>query len=371
MNGSVQYLSKHKTSRTLMQTLLAVLVLAGFVAQPVSAQEMMPPTSVPVAPIDFDAVYVVNGGDGMTGSISVIDARYNKVRRTIVLENAMWPHHIYLSPDGTKFAVAVPGMDLSMGHDQEMPEGMMGAVIVLNARNGATLNSRMLPAMNHNATFTLNQREIWTTQMKMMEPGSVLVLDANTLETRAEIPVGMMPAEVTITPSGAQAYVANGDSNSVSVIDVRSRMVVAEIPVGESPVVPSHGMNGHTYVDNEHSMTVSAIDRRHQHVDFEYNLGFTPAYAKLGPDGNVWITDTDNGRVGIYSQFRDQRLALITVGAGAHAIEFSPDGERAYITNQFANSVSVIDVDARRVIATVPVGEKPNGVVFRRAPRWQ
>lgn len=121
-------------------------------------------------------------------------------------------------------------------------------------------------------------------------------------------------------------------------------------------------------IENQHSQTVSVIDRRHLHVDFEYNLGFTPGYARLGPDGHVWVTDGDNGRVAIYSQFRDRLLDLITVGAGAHAIEFSANGERAYITNQFANSVSVIDVDTRQVIATVPVGEKPNGLVFRRAP---
>lgn len=365
MKGNIQPLSKYKTLRTLAQTFLAISVLFGIAAYPASAQT--PPTSVPVDPIDFDAVYVVNGGDGMTGSISVIDAKHNRVKRTIVIQNAMWPHHIYKSPDGTKLAVAVPGMDLSMGHGGGM-HGVMGAVLVLNARTGATLNSRMLPAMNHNATFTLNQREIWTSQMRPMAPGSVLVLDANTLETKAEIPVGMMPAEVTITPNGARAYVANGGSNSVSVINVRSRTAVAEIPVGEVPVVPNHGTNGHTYVDNEHSQTVSVIDRRHLHVDFEYNLGFTPGYALLGPDGNVWVTDTDNGRVAIYSQFRDRLLDLITVGAGAHAIGFSDDGERAYITNQFANTVSVIDVHRRRVIATVPVGEKPNGLVFRRAP---
>lgn len=59
-----------------------------------------PPTSIPVAPITFDAVYVVNGGDGMDSSISVINAETNTLARTIVLSGAMWAHHIYRSPHG-------------------------------------------------------------------------------------------------------------------------------------------------------------------------------------------------------------------------------------------------------------------------------
>jgi len=35
------------------------------------------------------------------------------------------------------------------------------------------------------------------------------------------------------------------------------------------------------------------------------------------------------------------------------------------ITNQLANTVSAIDVRSRRVKATIAVGEKPNGLVFR------
>jgi YVTN family beta-propeller protein len=40
---------------------------------------------------------------------------------------------------------------------------------------------------------------------------------------------------MALTPDGAKLYVANGRSNSVSVIDTRTLARVADIPVGDSP----------------------------------------------------------------------------------------------------------------------------------------
>lgn len=201
--------------------------------------------------------------------------------------------------------------------------------------------------------------------MMMDMPGMVLVLDANSLATLKEIEVGDMPAEVTFSPEGTQAHVANGISGTVSIINPSTKRIIKTIEVGEDPVIPSQGSNGHTYVDNEDSKTVSVIDRNHLHVDFTYNLGLTPGMAKLGPDGHLWVTDADHGKVILFDPDRDDRQHEIRVGDGAHAIAFSDSGRTACITNQHANTVSVIDVEERRVKRTILVGNKPNGLVFR------
>ncbi|MQA84538.1 MAG: hypothetical protein GEV03_07930 [Streptosporangiales bacterium] len=335
--------------------------LSVLTARPASAAD---PSSIPIDPVTFDAVYVVNGGDGETSSISVIDAERDTLAGTIELTDAAWPHHIYLSADGRRLAVAVPGIDLSMGHG-EMPEPGMGAVMVLDARTGATVRSRTTPTRNHNAAFSLNGREIWTGQMMMDMPGTVLVLDPNTLETRREITAGVMPHEVTFAPEG-NAYVANAMSNDVTVINSFTKRVVNTIPVGDLPVGAWQGDNGYAYVDNEHSMTVSAINRRAQRVAHTYDLGFTPGIALLGPDGHLWVTDADNGQVVLFSARRDVRLKEIPAGDGAHAIAFSGNGKTAYVTNQAANTVSVIDVRTHTVKKTIRVGGKPNGLLWRR-----
>jgi YVTN family beta-propeller protein len=71
------------------------------------------------------------------------------------------------------------------------------------------------------------------------------------MSTVAEIPVGHWPTGLAVTPSGAKAYVANYNDNSVSVIDTHTRQVTATIPVGIRPAAMGHFIQpyGNTWPD--------------------------------------------------------------------------------------------------------------------------
>ena len=354
------------------------------------------PGSVPIPAVTTDAVYVVNGEDS---SISVVDPAAGTLLGTIALQNVSFPHHIYMSADRAKLAVAVPGHDLSGGHSAAAgaPAGehgakpggahgsstavklaathggehgggataMRGAVLVLDARTGATIKSRRLDAPNHNAIFSPDGREIWTAQL--LDAGTVLVLDAETLETKQTIPVGRVPAEVTFTPDGKYAFVANGTSDSVSVIDAASKTVVKTIPTEREPVGAWPGADGMMYVDCEVGKTIKAIDPKTLEVVRTYALGFTPGYAAVPASRTeeLWLTDTDSGKIVFNKTAADAKTSEIATAAGAHALAFSADSKTAYVTNQLSASVSIIDTATRTLKSTVPVGKKPNGIVFR------
>src|SRR5476651_1623611 len=64
---------------------------------------------------------------------------------------------------------------------------------------------------------------------------NVSVIDTSSNTVVATVTVGMSPSGVAITPNGAFAYVANFNSNNVSVIDTSSNTVVATITVGMGP----------------------------------------------------------------------------------------------------------------------------------------
>jgi YVTN family beta-propeller protein len=361
------------TLRILNSLALSGALLCGCSA---SHEEPQLPSSEPIEPVTGDAVFVVIGGSA--GSIAVIDPATNELAGRIQLEHAEYPHHVYLSEDNTQLLLAIPGVDLSGGHGGEDDGGHGGgghgggtpvahSVLVLDSRDGTTQVARRLAEMNHNAIFSPDGQEVWTSQMS--SPGSVLVLDASTLETKTTIPVGDAPAEVTFSPDGSHAFVANTGSDSVSVIDVGSKTVVETIQVGDTPVGAWPGRDGVMYVDNEAGKSLTAIDATTLDVVRTYELGFTPAMAAVPParEEQLWVTDTDGGRVVIYSVADGTVLDEIATGAGAHAIAFSDDGQTAYVTNQLEAAVSVIDVADPSVVTTIPVGAKPNGIVFRPA----
>jgi YVTN family beta-propeller protein len=319
------------------------------------------PTSTPITAITYDAVFVLNGAES---TISVINTTTQAITGTIGLGGVDYIHHGYLSPDRSTLVVSAPGYDLSMGHGNDgMQHGVHGTVMVMDANTGAMLASCRLPAPNHNVTPSPDGMELWTSQMTM--PGSVLVLDAGSLDILAEIPVGDMPAEVTFSTDGRRAFVANTGSNTVTVIDEASHAVLETLPVDGEPVGAWPGANGMMYVDCEHSMTIIAMDALTMARHHAYDLGFTPGMAALAPNGELWVTDADHGQVVFFNADSDDRLGETPTGAGAHAIAFDGTG-KAYISNQGAGTVSVVEVSSHTVLQSLAVGTTPNGIVYRR-----
>ncbi|MDX2089689.1 MAG: YncE family protein [Kofleriaceae bacterium] len=319
------------------------------------------PSSTAIAPVTEDAVFVVNGDDA---SLSVISVATDEVVGTIKLGNVEYPHHVYLSSDGETMLVAVPGADLSGGHSGGHGghgDGG-GAVVVLDASTGALKAARRLDAPNHNAIYA-QDGSIWTTQIA--SPGEVLILDPATLSTTSMLVAGNDPAEVTFSSAGTRAFVANTASDSVSVFDAASGALIDTIAVGVGPVGAWPAADGNMYVDNETGKSLTVIDAATLVVEQTIALGFTPAVAAIAPNGELWVTDTDNGKLVFLRASDGMKLGELATGAGAHAIAFSGDGAKAYVTNQLANSVAVVDIASKIVSETVTVGAKPNGIVFR------
>lgn len=318
--------------------------------------------------IDYPAAYVVNGE---SSTISVIKLSTNIVTDSIELMNSggsmiMWPHHIYHHQIGGShhMAIGVPGMDLSGGHTGGMP-GMKGRVIIMDAVTGMLTKNFEVPVMNHNAVFSKDGSEIWTSQMEMA--GKVLVYDAATYALKSTIAVGDEPAEVTFSSDGTKAYVCNGMSNTVSVINPSTKAVIATINVGMNPVGAWPSSIGKMFVDNEDGQTISVIEVATNANIATINLGFKPGYAAYNATASeLWVTDATNGKVAYYMDMGANtwmKHGEFATGADAHAIAFN--GSYGYVTNQGANTVSVINVTTHAKIKDIPVGKKPNGIVFK------
>lgn len=313
--------------------------------------------------ITYNAAYIVNGS---SNSISVINLSNNTVARTINLTGVSYPHHIALSPDKTKIIVGVPGMDLSNGHSNIMA-GMTGMFVVLDAVTGNTLKTISLPMMNHNAIFSPNGTEIWTSQMDSM--GKVLVYDATTYTLKKTIDVGMMPLEVTFSKDATMAFVCNSMDSTVSAIDVNTKAIMSNIQVNSEPIGAWQGADNKMYVDCEVAQKVNVVDVNSMSVYETVTLGFMPGMAQLqNTVKELWVTDPMAGKVHWWTWDSGMNMWMhageVATGAGAHAIAFN--GNTAYITNQTAGTVSVLNVTTHTVTTTITVGSKPNGLVLKQ-----
>jgi YVTN family beta-propeller protein len=330
------------------------------------------PSTEPIPALAGDRVFVVNGGDA---SIAVLDPASDQVVGRIQIVGAAFPHHAYASPDRRRIAVSLPGVDLSEGHHHagagdhaghDPAADVQGSILVLDSSTGETLVSTWLPEMNHNAAFSPDGTEIWTTQMG--EVGSALALDDATLEPIDEQSTGSGPSEVTFSADGRRAFVANTHASTVVALDIATLERVGTVLVGEAPVGAWPGDDNVMYVDCETTQDVYAVDASSLEVLFRVPLGFTPGMAMRAPGGQLWVTDSDGGRIVFYSPDGGGEVGSVATGAGAHAMAFSADGTRAWVTNQQADTVTVIDVASESAVAEIPVGSKPNGILYLEAP---
>ena len=317
-----------------------------------------------------DQVYVANEG---ADTVSVLDAASLKTLASVRV--GKMPHNVQVSPDG-KLVWVINNGEPGQSADASAHKGM---------------------AQSDHAV--------------MGTGGAVWAIDSATNEVVAKVPVGMHPAHVVVSPDGRLAYVTNGGDNTVTVIDTAARSHVATIPVGQFP----HGLRfspdgKEVYVANLKGGTVSVIDTASQKEVAQVlagkgpaQTGFTPdgrlAFASLSGENSIAVIDPATRKVirkvavgtvpiQLYAT-PDSRTLLVAnqgtrkkpgrtvsmidlgsfkvaktvvTGAGAHGVAVDREGRYAYVTNMYANSVSLLDVKNHQVVKTVPVSKTPNGI---------
>jgi YVTN family beta-propeller protein len=83
-------------------------------------------------------------------------------------------------------------------------------------------------------------------------------------------------------------------------------------------------------------------------------------FAAFTPDGTkAYVTNQNSHAISVIDGVTDKIIQTISVGFKPSFIAIMPDGTKAYVTNQGSGSVSVIDVLSDKVITSIEVGKKP------------
>ena len=125
------------------------------------------------------------------------------------------------------------------------------------------------------------------------------------------------------------------------------------------PDVPP-GYREFAYVSNGKSNTVSVLDLVYVRQDRTLQVGNQPTGVTANPKRNeVYVVNTESGTVSVIDTNSNSIVATIPVHKLPYFIDVDPTGHRAYVANSGSNSVSVIDLDARREVAVAGTGEQP------------
>jgi YVTN family beta-propeller protein len=138
---------------------------------------------------------------------------------------------------------------------------------------------------------------------------------------------------------------------------------IALLPLGcrhsGFPEVPA-GYREYAYVTNGKSNTVSVLDLVNLRADRTLRVGDNPTGIAANPRRNeIYVVNTKSGTVSVIDASSNSVVATIPVHRQPYFISVDAAGGRAYVANSGSNSVSVIDLDKRHEIAAVGAGEQP------------
>jgi YVTN family beta-propeller protein len=335
----------------------------GFgLAVPASAGQAPGPAAAPDIPITSrDRVYAA---EQFSNTVSVIDPATNRLLGLIRLgdpqpgnvtplyRGQLLVHGLGFSPDHRTLAV------VSIGSN---------SVTFIDTTSNAVKHVTYLGRSPHEAFFTPNGKELWVT---VRGEDYVAVLDTQSYAEIRRVKVGNGPGMTIFSPDGSYGYVCSSFTPETAVVSTASYGVVGRVKQ-ESPFCPNIAATPDgdqvwfTLKDTGKIQVFEAKPPFAQlktidagpitnHVNFVRNRNGQFAYVTLGGLHQIQIYRTDSF----------EKVASIAVGDLPHGLWPSGDGTRLYVGLENADAVTVIDTLENRVIATIPIGQAPQALVY-------
>ncbi len=186
---------------------------------------------------------------------------------------------------------------------------------------------------------------------------------------------GLLAIASGMASAGTLWVGAKADDRLVA-IDLRTGAVRARLVTGAGPHEVAVSPDGRMVAVVAYGRRGAPADTPRDIVDvFDAVTGAHLARIPLAPYGSphgiAWL---DDGRHLVVTAERDRKLLIVdaatgtvadaidTGAAGSHLLARDPHRARAYVTSLGDGLVSVIDLEARRLVMTVPSGRQAEGV---------
>jgi len=309
-----------------------------------------------------DRVYTA---DQTSNTVSVIDPATNKLLGSIHLGEdvpaALSPlyrgellvHGLGFSPDHRTLDV------VSIGSN---------SVTLIDTETNTVKGKIYVGRSPHEAFFSPDGRELW---VAVRGENYVSVIDPVRKREVRRIETANGPGMVLFRPDGKFAFVPSSFTPEMDVIETATYRVIARVPQA-SPFSPNLAVDqdevwvtlkdsGKTQVVSAkppfRTLTVLVTGPITNHVTFITNATGRFAYVTVGGRNEVLVYRRGPGS-------SPKQVATIKTGDLPHGIWGSGDGSRVYVGLENGDSVQAIDTATNRCVATIPVGQLPQALVY-------
>lgn len=277
---------------------------------------------------------------------------------------------------GESFNVPLPDMphNVDMAGDGKfiLVTGMSGVLLVLDPADVKSGPLRSIDVGRHPAHVVADNAGKFA-YVTLSGEDAVAMVDLDKGDVVRKMPVGRFPHGLRMSPDGAMLYIANMDDGTVSVVSLARHKEIDRISVGETPVQVAVTPDGKTvYVSLRKENAVAVIDAGTHQVVTKAAVGPGPIQLFVA-DNRLLVANQGSRKkpgetVTVIDTGKNEVLTNIKVGKGPHGVAVSPHGRTAFVTNVYADTVSVIDIKTLTRVKTIAVGRAPNGITAAAGP---
>ncbi len=246
---------------------------------------------------------------------------------------------------------------LSVDDSQDRLYISHGTVVqVMNTKDGKIIGTVKNLNGVHGIAFSENMNHGYITNGK---DSSVTVFDLKTLETIRKVPVmGQNPDAVLFDFYTQRLFTFNGNSNDISVFDVSVDKYIGKIKLEGNPEFAVNDDKGYIYVNIENLSMICKINASTMKVENKWRLkeGKEPSGLAIDKESHRLFSVCDNKMMVISDYEKGVVIASVPIGENPDGCAFDPELKRAYSSNGDGTLTVVQEVDANtfKVLENLP-----------------
>jgi YVTN family beta-propeller protein len=299
-----------------------------------------------------NVVVVLNSGDA---NVSVIDPAARKELRRVDVGKE--PHHLMLTPDGRSLIVAN-----AASNDLHLIDPADGAI---------QRRVRNIPDP-YQIGYSPDRRWFVANALRLNRV-DVYAAEGDTLRPVRQVPLAKSPSHMVFSADSAWVFVTLQDSHEIAAIRLADQSVAWKMKVSDLPagiwMTPDDkhllvGVMGRDYVE--------VIDWREKKSVKQIKTGKgAHNFRSLGDGRHVFVSNRVDNTISLIDQSTLEKLYDIAVPGGPDCMDVSADGKTLWVTMRWSKKVGVVDIAARKLIDSIPVGRSPHGIFLTHSAPWK
>jgi YVTN family beta-propeller protein len=209
------------------------------------------------------------------------------------------------------------------------------------------------------------------------DDATLVIVDPSSGKILGKVATGEAPHEVVVSADGKMAFACNYGAQTpgttISVIDLASMKELRRFDV--SPLRRPHGVffsDGKVYFTAELNRAIARYDPASNLIDWLLGTGQVGTHmVYVSADGaRMFTANIGSDSITVIERGQNPQAwneTVVPVGKGPEGFDVSPDGKELWAAHSRDGGVSIVDVAAKKVIATIDAATKrSNRLKFTR-----